>query len=107
MLSYMKPIPAKENISRGEELNILSGVSGAKEDMTLTVTVWGRISASWKELTTKEFVLSCGEHKHLYFTLKPEVFSADFWGEEIDEIELLVSQFKPSDSERGVIIFIE
>ena len=107
MLSYMKPIPAKDAVLRGEELNILSGVSGSDEDMSFKVTVWGRIGAGWKPLSEKEIDLDGGEHKHLYFTLQPEVFSASFWGEETDEIELLVSDKKPEDDERGVVVFID
>ena len=47
-----------------------------------------------------------GEHKHLYFTLRPAAFSREFWGEAPEELELVIRDSEPGQDENGVLVFI-
>ena len=48
------------------------------------------------------------EHKHLYFTIPPEMFQKEYWGQKyLEEIELLISDKIPEKDTPGKLIFIE
>ena len=107
MLSYIDVIPTKECISRGEPLNLLGGVANDGEAVLLDISVWGRVAEEWESLSTQRVAIEKNEHKHLYFTLEPACFSMGRWGEEIDEIELLIRDQRPGRGESGRIIFLD
>ena len=105
MLSFIDTIPAKQNISHAESLNVLGGVANIGEATSADISLWGKTDRDWQRLETQRLEMDANEHKHLYFTLKQEVVSACFGDEEIEEIELAISNFKPAKP--GVIVFIE
>ena len=107
MLSYMNVIPAKESVSRGEALNLLGGVANDGEAVALDIRVWGRVDRRWTPLAVQRAELQKNEHRHLYFTLGPECFSEDRWGEQIGEIELIISDREPEQAATGSMIFVE
>ncbi len=107
MLTYISVIPARERIARGEALNILGGVANDGGATAVEVRVWGRVDADWQTLAAQRVELLPGEHRHLYFTLPPECFSAARWGEEIEDIELRMDDRPPRPQDRGVIVFVE
>lgn len=106
MLSYMDVIPSKESVSRTESLNILSGVANDSEETTVSISLWGKADKEWKALITQETYVAAHEHKHLYYTLTPEMYSEKVWGEDVEEIELRVSERMPDEETRGVMVFI-
>ena len=107
MLRYIEVIPARESVSRGESLNLLGGVANDGGAVRLEIAVWGRVDATWEKLVAQVFDIAAGEHKHLYFTLPPECFSPQKWGEEIEDIELCTDHRKPEAGRRGTIVFID
>lgn len=106
MLSFIDVIPSKENVSRSESLNILCGVANDSGEINAKISLWARCSKQWRALITEESFISDHEHKHLYYTITPDMLSEEYWGEEVEEIELCVSDREPKDSTRGVIVFI-
>ena len=107
MLTYIPVIPAREQIERGEPLNLLGGVANDGDATTVEVRVWGRVDAEWTVLASQRVQLLSGEHRHLYFTLPPECFSAALWGEEIEDIELRMDHRTPKPGDRGIIVFVD
>ena len=105
MFSFIDAIPAKQTISRIESLNVLGGVVNSGDDTSAGITLWGRVDNEWKPLVTKRFEVGKNEHKHLYYTLRPEMLFACFGDEEIDEIELAISDTEPTKP--GVSVFVE
>ncbi len=106
MLTYIDVIPSKETISRTESLNILCGVANDSEGTTVSISLWGKADNEWKALITEETVIQDHEHKHLYYTLTPEMYSEKIWGEDIEELELCVSDRIPRVDDKGVMVFI-
>ena len=106
MLTFIDCIPSRSTVSRHDFLNLLGGAANDGEETTAEISVWGRIDVEWKPLITKSFKIAAKEHKHLYFTLEPKVFSSDYWGERIEEIELVVSDRKPPETKRVQMVFI-
>ena len=104
MLSFIDAIPAKQALSPNESLNVLGGVVNGDGATSVDISLWGRADGDWRRLETRRFELGENEHKHLYFTLKPEALSAGYWGEEIEELELAISDSEPVKP--GVIVFI-
>ena len=107
MLSFIDVIPTKETVSRTESLNILCGVVNDADEITTDIRVWGKNNQEWRALVTQKTFIRSQEHKHLYFTLTSEMFSPEYWGEEVEEIEICVSDRKPKSYARGILIFIE
>lgn len=107
MLTFIPVIPSKEAPAPGEALNVLGGAANHGEAITAEITVWGRTEGDWRALVTRSFRVEAGEHKHLYFTLSPELLSPRFWGGEIDALELRISDRKPSPLDRGKAVFPE
>ena len=107
MLRYIDVIPARESIEGHESLNILGGVANDGDAVSVDISVWGRVDRAWKRLMTRRFDIAAHEHKHLYFTLEPDCFSPARWGEEIEDIELLISDRAPDDRTHGKIVFID
>ena len=105
MFSFIDAIPAKQTISRSESLNVLGGVVNSGDDTSTDISLWGRYDRDWRRLETQWFEIRKNEHKHLYYTLRPETISTCFGDEEIDEIELAISDSEPIKP--GVIVFIE
>ena len=106
MLSFIDVIPAKTTVVRGESLNLLGGAANGGEPVEKDISVWGNDGNGWKALMTRRFLIEDGEHKHLYFTLGPEAFSDVFWGEEPEELELIIRDTEPGPDENGVLVFI-
>ena len=107
MLKYIDVIPSRESVPRGEALNILGGVANDGDATRVDISVWGRVDEAWEALATARTEIGAGEHKHLYFTLGPECFSADRWRQEIEDIELRIGDRRPGPQDRGIIVFIE
>ena len=107
MLKFIDVIPARERVARGEALNLLGGAANDGGALAVDISVWGRVDETWEALVTRRFEIGAGEHKHLYFTLGPECFSAERWGEEIEDIELITSDARPAANARGTIVFVE
>ena len=108
MLTYIDAIPAKAHIRHDEALNVLGGVANdAQTVVTADISVWGRALESWEPLVTQRVEIQSNEHKHLYFTLGPECFCEDRWGEDIEEIELIISDHEPEREQTGVMVFVE
>ena len=105
MLTYIDAIPAKQTIARNESLNVLGGVVNSESAAIVDISLWGRVDIDWQRLETRRFELAAQEHKHIYFTLNPEVLSTTFCGKEIEELELAISDSEPTKP--SVIVFIE
>ena len=106
MLSFIDVIPSKSAITPGESLNILGGAANHGEALETDISVWANAGYGWSSLITKRFRLEEGEHKHLYFTLTPELMANELWDGEPDEFELIIRDTKPRADENGVLIFI-
>lgn len=104
-LTFIDAIPAKQTVSPDEFVNILGGVVNGEGATGADISLWGRADSDWRRLETRWFELGAYEHKHLYFTLKPEALSPRYWGREIEELELSISDCEPVKP--GVIVFIE
>ena len=105
MLSFIDAIPARTTVCRGESLNLLGGVANGGAARTLDIGVWANDGRGWKRLMTERVYLDAGEHRHLYFTLGPEAFTAAIWGEAPDELELAIRDTEPPGN--GVAVFVE
>lgn len=106
MLSFSAVIPTKENVSRKEPLNILCVVTNDAEEITADISVWGKFDEEWEILVTQNILIQSEEHKHLYFTLPSKTISDGYWGKEIEEIEICVSDHRPKSGTKGILIFI-
>ena len=106
MLKFIDVIPSRERVLPGESLNILGGAANGGDDVTAEIGVWGRTDGGWRLLMSRTVTVEKGEHKHLYFTLPPELFSEPFWEEDPEELELIIRDRKPEESENGIMIFI-
>ena len=106
MLSFISAIPARDTIRRGESLNVLGGAANRGGALEADISVWANDGNGWKALVTHRFSIGEGEHKHLYFTLPPSLFSREFWGEEPEELELVIRDSEPGRDENGVMLFI-
>ena len=105
-LSFIDVIPAKTTVRRGESLNILGGAANNGDPVERDITVWGNAGNGWRALMTRRFFIQKGEHKHLYFMLAPEALAPAAWGEEPEELELIIRDSEPQDEENGVLVFI-
>lgn len=106
MLSYIDVIPAKTTIRRGESLNLLGGAANNADTLDTDMHVWGNAGSGWKSLTCHRVTIEKGEHKHLYFTLRPEMLTETFPDEEVEELELIIRDTEPAPQENGVLVFI-
>lgn len=57
-------------------------------------------------MVTQNILIQSGEHKHLYFTLPSKTISDGYWGKEIEEIQICVSDHRPESDTKGILIFI-
>ena len=105
-LSFLDAIPARNSIRRSESLNVLGGAANSGSALEADISVWANDGNGWKALLTQKFSIGEGEHKHLYFTLRPASFSREFWGEEPEELELVIRDSEPGQDENGVMVFI-
>ena len=105
-LSFIPAIPAKESVTRGEPLNVLGGAANDGPARTAEITVWGRADDDWKALLTASEGIAAGEHKHLYYTLTPEMIASASASGEVEELELLISDRKPGPGQTGKFVFI-
>ena len=105
-LSFLDTIPARNTIRRSESLNVLGGAANSGSALEADISVWANDGNGWKALLTQNFSIGEGEHKHLYFTLRPASFSREFWGEEPEELELVIRDSEPGQDENGVMVFI-
>ena len=105
-LSFIPAIPAKESVTRGEPLNVLGGAANDGPALTAEITVWGRADDDWKALLTASEEIAAGEHKHLYYTLTPEMIASASASGEVEELELLISDRKPGPEQAGKFVFI-
>ena len=106
MLSFIDAIPARDTIHRGESLNVLGGAANSGSAQEADISVWANAGNGWKALVTQRYSIGEGEHKHLYFTLHPASFSREFWGEEPEELDLVIRDSVPGQDEHGVMVFI-
>ncbi len=106
ILSFLDAMPARNTIRRGESLNVLGGAANGGGPLETEISVWANDGNGWRALVTQRFSLGEGEHKHLYFTLPPSLFSREFWGEEPEELELVIRDSEPGRDENGVLLFI-
>ena len=106
MLSFISAIPARDTIRRGESLNVLGGAANRGGTLEADICVWANDGNGWKALVTQRYSIGEGEHKHLYFTLHPASFSREFWGEEPEELDLVIRDSVPGQDEHGVMVFI-
>ena len=80
----------------------------SREAVTVKITLWGKAEDIWKPLLSQEVLLEEKEHKHLYFTIPPEMFQKEYWRlKDLEEIELLISDKIPEKDTPGKLIFIE
>ena len=87
---------------------MLGGVINPGEAVTVKITLWGKAEDIWKPLLSQEVLLEEKEHKHLYFTIPPEMFQKEYWRlKDLEEIELLISDKIPEKDTPGKLIFIE
>ena len=107
MLKFIGAIPAKTVIGRNEALNLLGGVVNDGPACEADICLWANAGDGWRVLATRRLELGSGEHRHLYFTMEPEMFSSARWGEVPDELELAIRDSEPSPGERGAAVFIE
>ena len=105
-LSFLDAIPARNTIRRSESLNVLGGAANSGSALEADISVWANNGNGWKALLTQKFSIGEGEHKHLYFTLRPASFSRECWGEAPEELELVIRDSEPGRDENGVMIFI-
>lgn len=105
-LSFIDVIPARQTVRRGDSLNLLGGAANGGKALETEISVWGSDGNGWRAMITRRFLIEEGEHKHLYFTLGPEFFTGDYWGEEPEELELVIRDSEPVPGENGVIVFI-
>ena len=105
-LSFLDAIPARNTIRRSESLNVLGGAANSGSALEADISVWANNGNGWKALLTQKFSIGEGEHKHLYFTLRPASFSREFWGEDPEELELVIRDSEPGQDENGVLVFI-
>lgn len=106
-LKFIDVIPSKETVVPGTSLNVLGGVANPGGETTVRITLWGRAEGSWKALLSQKVFLEEEEHKHIYFTVPPEVFRGDYWGmDALEEIELMISDKIPSEDVPGKLVFI-
>ena len=106
ILSFLDAMPARNTIRRGESLNVLGGAANRGGALEADISVWANDGNGWKALVTQRFSIGEGEHKHLYFTLRPASFSREFWEEEPEELELVIRDSEPGREENGVMVFI-
>lgn len=106
MLTFIDVIPARNSIRPGDSLNILGGAANRGKATESDISVWGSIGNGWVPLVTKSFAIEEGEHKHLYFTITPEMLYDRLWDGTPDEFELIIRDSKPGKEENGVLIFL-
>ena len=107
MLRFIGVIPAQESVSRGQSLNLLGGAANDGGAVSTEVSVWARAEGGWEALLTRRETIGAGEHRHLYYTLGPECFSDARWGSGIEELELIISDQRPSEDARGRVVFVD
>ena len=108
MLSSAFTIPAKNTIACGEDLNLLGGiVNRSEEAVTAVIRVWARLYDEWKPVLSKEEEIAAGEHKHVYYTLPFAALKDAFPGEEIEEVEVYISDSMPDPKTNGELILVD
>ena len=107
MLTFIDVIPSKNTITPDESLNILGGAANHGEALETDISVWANAGYGWISMITRHFTIEEGEHKHLYFTLTPELLYDKLWEDEPEEFELIIRDSKPGMKETGVLIFIQ
>ena len=107
-LKFIDVIPSKETVTPGTSLNVLGGVINPGEAVSAKIILWGKAENIWKPLLSQEVFLEEKEHRHLYFTIPPEIFQEEYWGiKNLEEIELLISDMTPENGTPGKLVFIE
>ena len=109
MLKVAFLIPSSGTAARGEAFNVLAGVwkTTSREPSVKSVSGEGA-GGNWRPVASQRAVIEPGEHRHLYFTIPPEVFEPEFWnGEEVEELELTAGEQRPADGARGTLVFVE
>lgn len=107
-MKYIDVIPSQGTVKYADSLNVLGGVANDSPKKALAgISVWGRVGSAWVQMMTQNYEIDAGEHKHLYFTIPEKCFIDEYWGEELEEMELVISDRKPDDSKQGILIFVE
>ena len=107
MFSYIDVIPSNSSIRPDEDLNILGGAANHGEAVETDMTVWGSIGEGWVPLITEHMLIEEGEHKHLYYTITPEILKEKLWLDGPEEFDLIIRDTEPGRDETGVLIFIK
>ncbi|MBQ5341740.1 MAG: hypothetical protein J6W57_07050 [Oscillospiraceae bacterium] len=107
MFSYLDVIPSKSSIRPDEDLNILGGAANHGDAVETDMTVWGNTGSGWVPLITRHMLIEKEEHKHLYFTITPEILWENLWKEGPEEFDLIIRDTEPGDDETGVLIFVK
>ena len=107
MLSFIRAIPSRSTVGPGERLNVLGGVVNDGPSRLADISVWANAGDGWRRLIATRFALAEGEHKHLYFTLEPEMFSPELWGEAPEALALAIQDTRPEPDAKGAVVFIE
>ena len=85
-VSYHFLIPAVHSLSRGEDLNLLVGLSNhGEEDIRHTLRVWAQAEGDPFLLCETERLLPAGETVHAYVTVPASALSA------VDDEEFVIS----------------
>ena len=107
MLKFAFTTPAKNNISPGEALNLLGGiVNPSEEAVTAAIHVWARLADEWKPVLSKQEEIAAGEHKHVYYTLPYKALEEAFPDEDLEEVELYISDSMPDAKTNGELVLI-
>ena len=107
MLTFIDVIPSRNSIRPGEDLNILGGAANRGKAMQADISVWGSTGNGWVPLVTERFVIEEGEHKHLYFTITPDMLYDTLWADGPEEFDLIIRDSRPVKEENGVLIFLK
>lgn len=108
MIRFHMLIPAEVPARTGQSLNVLLVTENvADEDLSVVIRIYGSLGKEWRELLAEERELPAHSHSHLYFNLPAERLSADFWGEEVEELSLAAGLRPPGPSEQGTLVFFE
>ena len=108
MILYHAVLPAENPAKLGQSLNILLVTENPTgQDVREVVRFYGSLGSGWRELVAEEREFPAYSHPHLYFNIPADRFSADFWGEEVEELAIAAGDALPGPMEQGVLVFFE
>ncbi|MBE6037723.1 MAG: hypothetical protein E7218_00770 [Anaerofustis stercorihominis] len=100
-------IPSKTQLKKGESLNVLVGVAYKDEEPIYHEFVfYGDDGTGVKKIYSETRIIESGGNPHFYFNIPAECFTAEFWGEDPEEIFIYISDTSPDKHTDGSMIFI-